>query len=84
MKVTNIAELKNNLSEFLSLVEKGEEVQICKRNISTAHLLPINTKEKKNHTRLGCCKGTVQINGDLTDPMIPLKNWDMLKKLMSN
>lgn len=80
MKVANIAELKNNLSKFLSYVEKGEEVQICKRNVPIAHLLPINIREKKNNTRLGCGRGTVQIKADLTEPMIPLEKWDMLKK----
>jgi len=80
MKMANIAELKNNLSKFLSLVEKGEEVKICKRNIPVAHLIPIKRKENKNHTHLGCGKGTVQILSDLTKPMIPLENWEMLKE----
>lgn len=80
MKMTNIAELKNNLSKFLSLVEKGEEVKICKRNIPVAHLAPIKTEKNKNHTKLGCGKGTAQILSDLTEPMIPFENWKMLKK----
>ncbi len=80
MKVANIAELKNNLSKFLSLVEKGEGVQICKRNIPIAHIVPVSIKKKKNYTRLGCGQGTVKIKADLTEPMIPLKKWDMLKK----
>lgn len=79
MKTANVAELKNNLSKFLSVVQNGEEVAICKRNIPVARLAPIKTKENKNHTKLGCGKGTVQILGDLTEPMIPSENWDMLK-----
>ena len=71
MKVTNIAELKNNLSKFLSFVEKGEKVQICKRNIPIAKLIPLAPGKKKNHTKLGSGLGSVRINSDLTEPMIP-------------
>lgn len=80
MKMANIAELKNNLSKFLSLVERGEEVKICKRNIPIAHLIPLAKKENKNHTKLGCGKGSVEIKTDLTEPMIPVDSWEMLKK----
>lgn len=80
MKVANIAKLKNSLSKFISLVEKGEEVEICKRNVPVARLIPIKTKENKNRTQLGCGKGTAQILGDLTKPMIPLDDWEMLKE----
>jgi prevent-host-death family protein len=40
MKVANIAELKNNLSKFISFVEQGEVVEICKRNVPVAKLIP--------------------------------------------
>ena len=53
MEMANIAELKNKLSKFLSIVERGEKVAICKRNIPVAHLIPVKTKENKNHTQLG-------------------------------
>ena len=46
MKTVNIAKLKNNFSKFLALVEKGEEVRICKRNIAIAKLTPIQKHEK--------------------------------------
>lgn len=80
MKVANIAELKNSLSKYLSLVEKGEKVEICKRNVPVAQLIPIKTKKVKNHTQLGCGNGTVQIMGDLTETMVPLDDWEMLKE----
>jgi len=80
MKVVNIAELKNNISKILSLVEKGEEIKVCKRNIPVAHLIPVRKKESKNQTKLGCGRGTVQILGDLTEPMIPENYWEMLKE----
>ena len=80
MKVANIAELKNNLSKFLSLVEKGEVVEICRRNIPFAHIVPLKNKRRKNYTQLGCGRGSVIIHTDLTEPMIPEESWEMLKE----
>ena len=80
MKQANIAELKNKLSKILSFVEKGESVKICKRNIPIAHIVPIEKKIQKNKTRLGCGIGSVQIKCDLTEPMIPKDDWEMLQK----
>lgn len=79
MKTVNIAKLKNNFSKFLSLVEKGEEIRICKRNIAIAKLTSIQKHEKGNYTKLGCGLGSVEIKGNLTEPMIPLEDWEMLK-----
>jgi prevent-host-death family protein len=79
MKVANIAELKNNLSKFLAFVEKGEVVEIHKRNIPIAQMIPLDFGKGNNHTILGCGKNTVEINGDLTEPLIPEEDWDMLK-----
>ncbi|WP_419655324.1 prevent-host-death protein [Desulfosarcina variabilis str. Montpellier] len=77
MKTANIGELKNNLSKFISFVEKGEMVAICKRNIPIAMIIPHHSKSKSNQTKLGCGMGTVQIKADLTDPLIPEDSWDM-------
>ena len=65
MKVANIAELKNRLSEFLAFVEEGEEIEIRKRNVPIARVVPIAQK-RPNKTRLGCAAGTVKILSDLT------------------
>ncbi len=80
MKAANIAELKNNLSKILSDVQKGESIQICKRNIPIARIVPIDRKIQENKTRLGCGAGSVQVNADLTEPMIPEESWEMLRK----
>jgi len=76
MKVANIAELKNRLSEFLSFVEQGEEIEIRKRNVPIARVIPIASK-RSNKTRLGCGVGTVKIHGNLTEPLIPKDAWEM-------
>jgi len=77
MKTANVGQLKDNLSKFLSFVEKGETIAICKRNIPIAMLVPHGPRETRNHTKLGCGLGTVQVKGDLTEPLIPEDSWDM-------
>ena len=78
MKTANIAELKNHLSDYLRLVENGEAVEVSKRNVPFARIVPLPGKPA-NKTRLGALKGSVTINGDLTDPAIPENDWDMLE-----
>ncbi|MCF8080231.1 MAG: type II toxin-antitoxin system prevent-host-death family antitoxin [Desulfobacterales bacterium] len=78
MKQANIGELKNNLSKFISIVEQGETIEIRKRNVPIALLVPHGIGHAGNRTKLGCGLGTVQVNVDLTEPLIPEKSWDML------
>jgi prevent-host-death family protein len=79
MKEANIADLKNNLSKYLSYVEKGESVRICKRNMPVANLTPVRNEKKFNRTKLGCGLGSIKVTGDLTEPLIPQETWEMLK-----
>jgi prevent-host-death family protein len=76
MQTANIAEVKDHLSRFLALVEQGEEVAICKRNVPVARIIPVPAK-KCNRTVLGCDPGSVQINGDITAPAMPEADWHM-------
>jgi len=77
MRTANIGQLKDNLSKFLSFVEKGEAIAICKRNIPIALLVPHGPRKTGNRTKLGCGMGTVQIKEDLTEPMISEDSWEM-------
>lgn len=79
MKVANIAEFKDNLSKILADVEQGETVEIRKRNVPIARLIPFDSKERVNRTQLGCGLGSVVVKGDLTEPMMPEENWEMLR-----
>ena len=79
MKTANIGDLKDNLSKFINFVEQGEVIEICKRNIPIALLVPHGSKKTPNRTQLGCGVGTVQVKGDLTEPLIPEDNWEMLR-----
>lgn len=78
MKSANILELKNHLSQFLRAVESGEEVEVCKRNVPFARIVPLHGKEK-NRTKLGCALNSVIVRCDLTEPAMPEDEWEMLK-----
>lgn len=78
MKVANIAEFKNHLSEYLAAVADGEEVEIRKRNAPLARVIPIPVPGR-NRTVLGCGAGTVVVRADLTEPMIPPEDWERLR-----
>ena len=79
MKMANVAELKNRLSEYLRLVEKGEEIEIRKRNIPIARVVPLHRKTAGR--RLGAGAGTVRIRGKLTEPLIPADVWESSRGL---
>ena len=78
MSQANIADIKNNLSKFIAMVEKGESVVICKRNIPIARIVPMEDTPPINQTQLGVGAGSVDILGDLTEPLIPEDSWQML------
>ena len=77
MKIANIAEFKNRLSEYLALVDQGEEVEVRKYNIPIARVIPVH-RPGRNRTRLGCGRGSVEIAADLTEPLLPPDEWEML------
>jgi len=78
MKVANVAELKNRLGEFLTVVEQGQEVEVRRRNIPIARLVPIHP-QAPNLTQLGCGLNTVEIQADLTEPQLPASEWQGLE-----
>ena len=78
MKEANIGELKNNLSYYVSIAEQGEEVEIQRRNKPVAIIIKAKNTVP-NKTVLGCGKGSVVFgNTDLTEPLIPESDWQML------
>jgi prevent-host-death family protein len=80
-KTVNIAEFKDRVSEYLALVEQGDEVIVCRRNVPLARVQPIRKSIDRTPKQpvVGCMNGTVQIYGDLTGPCIPEDDWEMLK-----
>jgi prevent-host-death family protein len=79
MKIANIAEFKNKLSEYLTLVDQGEEIEVRKYNIPIARVIPVH-RPGRNKTHLGCGRGSVKIATDLTEPLIPADDWEMLNE----
>jgi prevent-host-death family protein len=79
MKIANIAELKNKISEYLAAVENGEEVEVRKRNVPIARIVPLQ-KPPANNTILGCGRDSGKILGDITEPFVPDGDWEMLGK----
>jgi prevent-host-death family protein len=77
MKIIDIADLKNRLSAYMSLVEKGEEIEIRKRNAPIPRVVPLRRKVS-TPSKLGAGAGTARIRGNLTEPLIPPEAWDML------
>lgn len=77
MKVANVAEFKNHLSEYLAAVANGEQVEVRKRNAPLARVVPIQPPGR-NRTVLGCGKGSVVVKGDLAAPLMPAADWEML------
>lgn len=77
----NVAELKDKLTEFLALVEAGGEVVVCRRNVPVARFERVKGSPGKsgNRSKLGSMKGTAKVRGELTDPLIPEEDWEMLK-----
>lgn len=74
----NIATLRSQLSKILKkVVEKGEILEIQKRNVTIAKIIPFSTT-RENKTRLGSGSGSVTIKADLTDSVLD-DEWDMHK-----
>lgn len=77
MKTANIADFKKHLSAFIDMVEKGETIVICRRNIPVAQLVDL-PQQRRNHTALGCGEGSVFFHGSVTEPLIPVDNQEIL------
>ena len=79
MKTTNVADFKKHLSTYLAVAEGGATVEVCRRNVPIARVVGV-PRAKRNRTRLGCGKGTGVVLGDIAEPLMPLGDWNMLRK----
>ena len=75
MKKVNIAKLRANLSPLLEYVQNGGEIQVEKRNLSIARIIPTRGPTE-NKTKLGVGQGSVKFLGNITDPVMD-DDWDM-------
>lgn len=82
MKTLNVSDAKTHLSSVVDQVEQGEIVVICKRNVPVAKILAFHADVPRegHHTEIGWAKGTgARIHGDLTEPVLPETDWEMLR-----
>ena len=66
MKTVNVAELKNNLSAYLQLVRRGEEVIVKDRNHPVARISPYNGAEISERERRLVAAGVLKLADDPT------------------
>jgi prevent-host-death family protein len=66
MKKLNLHEVKAQLSKYIEMVEAGETVIICKRNVPVAEIRPILRKRKKA-PELGWAEGTFSVPSDFNE-----------------
>jgi prevent-host-death family protein len=66
MKKLNLHEVKTHLSKYVEMVEAGETVIICKRNVPVAEIRPIPRKHKKT-PELGWAEGTFTVPADFNE-----------------
>lgn len=74
----NIGMVKEHFSAYVTMVERGATVQVCRRNRPVAELIRLDDGIIRNRTRLGSDPGSVVAKCDLTMPAIPEKDWDTL------
>jgi prevent-host-death family protein len=88
-KTIPAGEFKAKCLKLMDEVERtGQELVITKRGKPVAKLVPAKgIPERKPSLLFGCMKGTVEILGDIVEPVIDpdweeqmLKDWDELNK----
>jgi len=73
----NIHEIKTQFSKYIDMVEDGETVVVCKRNIPVAEIRAIE-KKKKRMPVFGSAAGMGKILPSFYEPMTKeeLREWD--------
>jgi prevent-host-death family protein len=73
MRSVNVAELKNQLSKYLSFAKGGEEVVIRDRNLPVAKLVPFSAKGADDQELMLVAAGKMRL------PQVRLDMKDLLK-----
>lgn len=73
MRSVNVAELKNQLSKYLSFAKDGEEILIRDRNLPVAKLVPFSPGEAEEDELLLVAAGKMRL------PKTAVKLDDLLK-----
>jgi len=73
MRSVNVAELKNQLSKFLTFAKGGEEIVIRDRNLPVAKLVPFSSEEASEEELLLVAAGKMRM------PESPINVDELLK-----
>ena len=68
MTRVNVREVKANFSRYIAMVEKGETLIVCRRNIPVAEIRPLRKGEKKKRP-IGLAKGMGHVPPEFFDPL---------------
>ncbi len=68
MTKLNVREAKTQLSKYLSRVESGEHIVLCRRNVPIAEIRPLTPVEPSRRPEIGFAKGTFSIPDGLFEP----------------
>jgi len=75
MHQIDVAEAKENLSELIEAVIKGEEVVISKDNQPVVKLVVIPPTKKRWPSKAGSAKGMFWISEDFDEPLEEFKEY---------
>ncbi len=64
----NVHEAKTHLSHYLSRVQEGEKVVLCRRNVPIAELLPLKPTRTVRRP-VGLAKGRFEVPAEFFDPL---------------
>jgi antitoxin (DNA-binding transcriptional repressor) of toxin-antitoxin stability system len=68
MKKLNIHEVKTQLSRYLPLLEKGETILLCRRNVPIAEIRPL-PQARKVKRPIGLAKGEFTVPPEFFEPL---------------
>ena len=69
MTKLNIHEAKTHLSKYLSRVQEGETIILCKNGVPVARLTPLPDKDKPKRQLFGLARGMGNITKSFFDPL---------------
>ena len=67
MRTVNVAELKNQLSKYLTLAKSGEEIVIRDRNLPVAKIVPFEAEDASGEELLLVAAGKMRLPEQLLD-----------------
>ena len=70
----NINEIKAQFSKYIEMVEAGDTVLVCKRNVPVAEIRPVE-KKKQRKPIFGSARGQGWIAPDFDDPLPDERLW---------